>query len=88
MRSGSNWYQIGNKKLTHFQLSGLKVLSLACKCVFYRAKHNAKGEPMELNFEVLEVEKWNILTDKAQQLDEKNCIHLSIYHVYSQSYGH
>ena len=24
-------------------LAGLKVSSLACKCVFYRTEHNAKG---------------------------------------------
>ena len=26
-------------------LTRLKMSSLACKCVFYRPKHNAKGEP-------------------------------------------
>ena len=31
-------------------LTGLKVAYLACKCVFYRAKQNAKGG---LNFEDL-----------------------------------
>ena len=31
--------------------------SLACRCVFYRPEHNAKGEPMELNFEGLEMQK-------------------------------
>ena len=30
------------------------------------------GEPMEFNFEGLEIQKWNIPTDRAQQLDEKN----------------
>ena len=30
------------------------------------------GEPMELNFEGLEMQKWNISTDKAQRVDEKN----------------
>ena len=30
-------------------LTGLKMLSLVCKCVFYRPEHNAKGRPMELN---------------------------------------
>ena len=40
-------------------LTGLKVFScfLAFKCVFYRPKHNAKGDPMKLNFEVLEMQK-------------------------------
>ena len=31
-----------------------KVFSLTCKCVFYRPELNAKGEPMELNFAILE----------------------------------
>ena len=34
-------------------LIGLKMPSLACKCVFYRSEHNAKGEPMELDFQGL-----------------------------------
>ena len=38
-------------------LTGLKMSSLACRCVFYRPEHNAKGEPMELNFEGLEMQK-------------------------------
>ena len=35
-------------------LTGLKVSSLVCKCVFYRAKRNAKRR---LNFEGLEMQK-------------------------------
>ena len=31
-------------------LTDLKVLSLACKCVFYRPKHNGKGGPHEIKF--------------------------------------
>ena len=31
-----------------------------------------KGDPMELNFEGLEMQKWNIPTDRAQRVDEKN----------------
>ena len=39
-------------------LTGLKVSSLACKSAFYRPEHNAKGgDPMELNFEDLEMQK-------------------------------
>ena len=41
-------------------LTGLKVSSLACKCVFYRTKQNAKSG---LNFEPV---------DKAWRADEKN----------------
>ena len=50
MELGPNWYQIENKacyipKLSKFcvecksMLSGFKLPSLACKCVFYRPKH-------------------------------------------------
>ena len=35
-------------------LTGLKVSSLACKCIFYRTKQNAKGG---MNFEGLEMQK-------------------------------
>ena len=35
------------------------------------------GDPMELNFEGLEMQKWNIPKDKAQRVDEKNVDHLS-----------
>ena len=28
--------------------------------------------PKELNFEVLEMQKWNMSTDRAQRVDEKN----------------
>ena len=38
-------------------LRDLKVSSLASKCVFSRPEHNAKGEPVELNFEGLEMQK-------------------------------
>ena len=42
-------------------LTGLKVSSLACKCVFYRLEHNTKGG-MKLNFEGLNIRKWYIPT--------------------------
>ena len=57
MTSGPNWYQIGNKtcyipKVGKFyeEIGSLKVLSLACKCVFYRLEHNANGEPHGTEF--------------------------------------
>ena len=54
-------------------LTGLKVSSLPCKQVFYKPKHNVKREDcMELNFKGLEIQKWNIPTERAQRLDEKN----------------
>ena len=53
-------------------LTGLKVSSLTYKCVFYRLEHNATGDPMELNFAGLEMQKWIIPTDSARREDEKN----------------
>ena len=47
-------------------LTNFKVLSLACKCVFYEPKDDAKGyhgkkhnerDPMEFSFERLEMHK-------------------------------
>ena len=81
MRSRPYWYQIGNKtcyipKVRKFQFS-----SLACKVYFTDQNLMQRGDPMELNFEVFEIQKWNILTDRAKRVNEKNCIHLSIYHV-------
>ena len=37
-------------------LTDLKVSSVACKCVFCRPGHIAKGDPMELNVEGLEMQ--------------------------------
>ena len=68
-------------------LIDLKVSSLASKCVFYRPEHNAKGEPVELNFEGLEMQKWNTSADRARRVDLKMG-HLSSNHVYSHSYDH
>ena len=37
------------------------------------------GDPMELNFEVLEVQKWNLSTDRTQTVYKKNgiiCLHI------------
>ena len=53
-------------------LTDLKLSSLACKCVFYIPEHNAKGEPIELSFEGLEMQKQNIPTDGAQRVDESS----------------
>ena len=38
-------------------LTELKVSSLACICVLYRPEHNAKGDPMDINFKGLETKK-------------------------------
>ena len=53
-------------------LTGLKASSLTCKCVFCRPKNNAIGVPNELNFEALEMQKWNIWTDRVRRADDKN----------------
>ena len=38
-------------------LAVFKLSSLACKCVFYRSEQKAKRDPMEFNFEGLEMQK-------------------------------
>ena len=43
--------------------------------------------PMQLNLEGLEIQKWNIPTDRASSVDEI-WDYLPSYQVYSQSYGH
>ena len=46
-----------------------------------------KGDPMELNFEGLEMWKWNIPTDRAQRVHEKNLPKLwLIFAVVSKKY--
>ena len=45
--------------------------SLACKCVFETPEQNARRDPMETNFEGLEMKKLNIPTDRAQRVNEK-----------------
>ena len=52
--------------------------SLECKCVFYRPQSNEKWVPMELNFEFLEMQKWNIPTDRAERVDKNNVSCLGI----------
>ena len=56
-------------------LTGLKILFLASKCVFYGPEHNAQGKPHGIEFQ----RSWN-----AKSEDD----YLSSYHDYSQSYGH
>ena len=45
-----------------------------------------RGDPIKLNFEDIEMQKWNKPTDRAQIVDEINVL-LSNY-VYSWSYDH
>ena len=53
-------------------LTGWKVSFLASKSVFYRPEHIAKRRGMELNFEDLEKQKWNMPTVRTQRVGEKN----------------
>ena len=50
------------------------MLSLACKCEDFTDHDIIQRErdPMELNFEGFEMQKWNIPTDSAQRVDGKN----------------
>ena len=50
-------------------LKDMKVSSLVCKCVFYIMQ---RGNPMKVNFKALEMQEWNITTDRAERVDEKN----------------
>ena len=52
-------------------ITGLKLSSLACKTGFYKPKHKRKGDFMELNFEGLELQKRNVVTEIIQIVDEK-----------------
>ena len=69
MESGQNWHQIGNKafyilKVSKFyikkmisMLAGLKV-PLCCVNVYFTGQNKMqRGDPMELNFEGLEIQK-------------------------------
>ena len=42
-----------------------------------------RGDPMELNFEVLAMQKWNTSTQRAERVDEKKWDRLSSDLVYS-----
>ena len=62
-------------------LRGLKVSSLACKRAFYIPEHYVKRDFNELSFEGLEMQRWNVPTDRDQQENAKKWGHLSSYHV-------
>ena len=55
-------------------LTGLNVSSIACEWGFYRPEHNAKGDHMELNFQVLEMQKWTTSTNRVERVYEKSGI--------------
>ena len=71
MGSGSNWEQsmlypkclqvLHRKGIS--MLTGLKVSSLTCKCVFYGPKINAKAGPHVWNW-ILQALKWKIPMDR------------------------
>ena len=48
-------------------LTGLKVSSLVCNCVFYRPLHNANWRPHRT-----EMQELNMQTDRARRVNEKN----------------
>ena len=53
-------------------LTDLKVLSLACKCVFYRPEHDGKGRSHDLNFDFLksknEIYRWIELKEYMRKI--------------------
>ena len=51
-------------------MSGLKMSSLVRKCVFYKPKLTGKWVPHRTEIKFLKFN--NILTDRAQRVDEKN----------------
>ena len=53
------------------RLTGFKVSSLVCKCVFYRLEHNTKRGPHGIEFEVFEMQKWDIPTSRTEITDKK-----------------
>ena len=81
---GRNWYTIWTKtcyipKVRKYYVEKGYLYQQAWKCHIwhvnvYFTNHNVmqKGDPMELNFESLEMQKWNIPTDRSQKVDEKN----------------
>ena len=42
------------------------------KCIFYRPEHTSNRGPWKLNFEGYGIERWNIPTDRALRVGEKN----------------
>ena len=72
-------------------LTGIKVSSLASKCICYRPKHKANREPLKWNFKVLGMQRLDKPTDRAQRVDKKmglKCLKNGKNHVCFQSYGY
>ena len=68
-------------------LTGLKVSSFTCKCVFYRPEHNAKEGPHgTVDLKVLKCK--NTIHQRIElKKQTKKWGHLSSYYVYSCIYG-
>ena len=63
-------------------LTGLKVSLLDVNMYFTDQNIMQEGDSTKLNFEGLEMQKWNIPTDSARRADEKKWGYLSSYHGY------
>ena len=79
MASGSNWYQFRNKtcyipKVSKLSAEKGNIRQQAEKWYlqhvnlhFTKQKIMQREDSMELNFEVLETQKWNIQTNRAEE---------------------
>ena len=47
-------------------------MSLTSKCVFYGRENKENGGTLKWNLEVLEMQRWDKPTERAQRVDEKN----------------
>ena len=65
-----------------FMLIDLKVLYLACKCLFNRPEQNKKAWPHGNEFWRFWKQNWNIPIDSAQRADEKNGV-ISLFIIFS-----
>ena len=77
MGLGSNWHQIGDKTYYIQKVSKVYVeIKYLCDRhvnVYYTGKNIMQrgGMEMTLNFEGLEMQKWNIQTDRGQRVDQQ-----------------
>ena len=64
-------------------LIGLKMSSLACKCVFYRLERIVKGRPYGIEFWVFWNAKMKYTNGMKSKSRREKWDHLSSYHVHS-----
>ena len=95
--SRPNWYQIGNKtpyksKTSTCYIEKGYICQQAWKChlwhvnMCYRPQYNVKGQPpRNWILEVLKLPNWNIPTDRACKVDEKNAMLTSGFMVIKMS---